>query len=76
MIVKIMEEEEVLIKDLAGKCKIMIRDENLGNNEEEQEELLAPPENFAMVDYGIYRSALPEPANFKYLDSLGIRTIV
>lgn len=42
----------------------------------DSEECLAPPANFAMVDYGIYRSGFPEPANFGYLDSLGLRTIV
>ncbi|KAL6990712.1 Tyrosine-protein phosphatase dsp1 [Sarracenia purpurea var. burkii] len=40
------------------------------------EELLAPPLNFAMVDYGLFRSGFPETANFTFLQSLGLRSII
>ncbi|KAL8264507.1 hypothetical protein R6Q59_022637 [Mikania micrantha] len=37
---------------------------------------LYPPVNFSMVDYGIYRSSFPDLANFSFLKSLGLRSIV
>ncbi|XP_071736729.1 inositol diphosphatase DSP1-like [Rutidosis leptorrhynchoides] len=37
---------------------------------------LYPPINFAMVDYGIYRSSLPDSANFTFIKTLGLRSIV
>ncbi|KAK1319556.1 putative tyrosine-protein phosphatase [Acorus calamus] len=37
---------------------------------------MEPPPNFEMVDVGIYRSGFPEPANFDFLDSLKLRSIV
>ncbi|KAI7752606.1 hypothetical protein M8C21_021825 [Ambrosia artemisiifolia] len=37
---------------------------------------LYPPVNFSMVDYGIYRSSFPDPANFSFLTALGLRSIV
>ncbi|XAR53827.1 Protein-tyrosine-phosphatase [Bertholletia excelsa] len=40
------------------------------------EVLLVPPLNFALVDYGVYRSGFPEPANFTFLQTLGLRSIV
>ncbi|XP_027086883.2 inositol diphosphatase DSP1-like isoform X2 [Coffea arabica] len=40
------------------------------------EELLAPPLNFSMVDYGVFRSGFPEPANFSFLRTLGLRSII
>ncbi|PKA49632.1 putative tyrosine-protein phosphatase [Apostasia shenzhenica] len=39
-------------------------------------EPLVPPENFAVVEGGIYRSALPIPANFGFLETLGLRSVV
>ncbi|MQM14811.1 hypothetical protein Taro_047746 [Colocasia esculenta] len=41
-----------------------------------QEQLLVPPNNFAMVDRGIYRSGFPMPDNFGFLESLDLRSIV
>jgi tyrosine-protein phosphatase SIW14 len=35
-----------------------------------------PPLNFAMVDDGIFRSGLPDAANFRFLLSLDLRSIV
>ncbi|KAL6633460.1 hypothetical protein ACP70R_026131 [Stipagrostis hirtigluma subsp. patula] len=37
---------------------------------------LVPPLNFAMVDDGIFRSGLPDAANFGFLQSLSLRSIV
>ncbi|CAH1444768.1 unnamed protein product [Lactuca virosa] len=39
-------------------------------------EVLYPPLNFSMVDYGIYRSSFPDSANFSFLKSLDLRSIV
>ncbi|XP_071697117.1 inositol diphosphatase DSP1-like [Rutidosis leptorrhynchoides] len=40
------------------------------------EELYTPPLNFSMVDNGIYRSGFPDTANFSFLKTLGLRSIV
>ncbi|KAL3521905.1 hypothetical protein ACH5RR_014739 [Cinchona calisaya] len=40
------------------------------------DDLLAPPLNFSMVDYGVYRSGFPDYANFPFLRTLGLRSII
>ncbi|XAR68142.1 Protein-tyrosine-phosphatase [Bertholletia excelsa] len=40
------------------------------------EELYVPPLNFAMVDNGIFRSGFPDTANFTFLQTLGLRSII
>lgn len=40
------------------------------------EGLLVPPLNFAMVDYGVFRSGFPDTANFAFLQTLGLRSIM
>ncbi|OWM79791.1 hypothetical protein CDL15_Pgr023203 [Punica granatum] len=35
-----------------------------------------PPLNFAMVDNGIFRSGFPDSANFSFIQSLGLRSII
>ncbi|GFY97571.1 phosphotyrosine protein phosphatases superfamily protein [Actinidia rufa] len=35
-----------------------------------------PPLNFAMVDSGIFRSGFPDTANFAFLQTLGLRSII
>ncbi|KAL8205290.1 hypothetical protein R6Q57_008841 [Mikania cordata] len=40
------------------------------------DELYTPPLNFSMVDNGIFRSGFPDTANFSYLKTLGLRSIV
>ncbi|CAA7049466.1 unnamed protein product [Microthlaspi erraticum] len=37
---------------------------------------LIPPLNFAMVDNGIFRSGFPDSANFSFLKTLGLRSII
>ncbi|XP_010549871.1 PREDICTED: probable tyrosine-protein phosphatase At1g05000 [Tarenaya hassleriana] len=44
--------------------------------ENESDGLLVPPLNFSMVEDGIYRSGFPEPANFSYLETLNLRSII
>lgn len=40
------------------------------------EELFVPPLNFAMVDCGVFRSGFPDTANFTFLQTLGLRSII
>lgn len=40
------------------------------------EEPYIPPLNFSMVDNGIFRSGFPESANFSFLQTLGLRSIM
>ncbi|KAK9292031.1 hypothetical protein L1049_019985 [Liquidambar formosana] len=35
-----------------------------------------PPSNFSIVEEGIFRSALPLPSNFAFLESLNLRSII
>ncbi|CAN1161329.1 Tyrosine-protein phosphatase DSP1 [Linum perenne] len=35
-----------------------------------------PPLNFSMVDNGIFRSGFPDSANFSFLETLGLRSII
>ncbi|VVB07346.1 unnamed protein product [Arabis nemorensis] len=37
---------------------------------------LIPPLNFSMVDNGIFRSGFPDTANFSFLKTLGLRSII
>ncbi|KAJ0017783.1 hypothetical protein Pint_09725 [Pistacia integerrima] len=45
-------------------------------DDKDSEEVLVPPLNFAMVDNGIFRSGFPDSANFGFLKSLGLRSII
>ncbi|KAF8369812.1 hypothetical protein HHK36_023910 [Tetracentron sinense] len=40
------------------------------------EELFVPPLNFAVVDNGVFRSGFPDIANFTFLQTLGLRSIL
>ncbi|XP_008803518.1 probable tyrosine-protein phosphatase DSP4 [Phoenix dactylifera] len=40
------------------------------------EELFVPPLNFAMVDHGVFRSGFPDTANFSFLETLKLRSIL
>lgn len=40
-----------------------------------EEELLAP-ENFSMVESGVYRSAFPRSKNISFLKSLGLKSVI
>ncbi|XVF87802.1 hypothetical protein PTKIN_Ptkin18bG0150300 [Pterospermum kingtungense] len=46
------------------------------DGERNREELFVPPLNFAMVDNGVFRSGFPDSANFRFLQSLGLRSII
>ncbi|WOL19104.1 putative tyrosine-protein phosphatase [Canna indica] len=40
------------------------------------EDPFVPPLNFAMVDYGLYRSGFPDTANFGFLKTLRLRSVL
>ncbi|KAJ7964795.1 Tyrosine-protein phosphatase [Quillaja saponaria] len=40
------------------------------------EDLFLPPLNFAMVDNGVFRSGFPDSANFSFLQTLGLRSVI
>lgn len=46
------------------------------DSERTGEELFVPPLNFAMVDNGVFRSGFPDSANFSFLQSIGLRSII
>ncbi|XVF75259.1 hypothetical protein PTKIN_Ptkin13bG0173100 [Pterospermum kingtungense] len=46
------------------------------DSQRDGEELFVPPLNFAMVDTGVFRSGFPDSANFSFLQSLGLRSII
>lgn len=37
---------------------------------------LYPPQNFGAVEEGIYRSGLPSELNFRFLESLNLKTVI
>lgn len=42
----------------------------------DDDDVLEPPINFSMVDDGIFRSGFPQPSNFTFLRTLGLRSII
>ncbi|PON41647.1 Protein-tyrosine phosphatase SIW14-like [Parasponia andersonii] len=46
------------------------------DRDREGDDLFTPPLNFAMVDNGIFRSGFPDSANFSFLQTLGLRSII
>ncbi|PRQ41536.1 putative protein-tyrosine-phosphatase [Rosa chinensis] len=42
----------------------------------DHDDVLEPPINFSMVEDGIFRSGFPHPANFPFLKSLNLRSII
>lgn len=46
------------------------------NEDGDGEEIFVPPLNFAMVDNGIFRSGFPDSANFGFLKSLRLRSVI
>ncbi len=40
------------------------------------EEAFIPPDNFAMVENGVYRSSFPRSKNISFLRSLNLRAVV
>lgn len=69
---------------MCRKIQLTISDHTLSNtaaadgasDKVDGEDPFIPPLNFAMVDNGIFRSGFPEPANFPFLKTLGLRSII
>jgi len=40
------------------------------------EEDLVPPENFALVSSGVYRSGFPKKRNFRFMETLRLKTVL
>uniref|UniRef100_A0A0D9XB34 diphosphoinositol-polyphosphate diphosphatase n=1 Tax=Leersia perrieri TaxID=77586 RepID=A0A0D9XB34_9ORYZ len=49
---------------------------SLLHGEQEQDGLLVPPLNFAMVDHGVYRSGFPDLSNLPFLHTLRLRSVL
>jgi tyrosine-protein phosphatase SIW14 len=67
--------------DPTTKVKSGVTSANLATNtrnaDDDEDEEFYPPENFAMVEPGIYRSAFPMKRNFSFLQRrVGLRSIV
>lgn len=45
-------------------------------NIDEDDDVLIPPPNFSMVEDCIYRSSLPKPSSFPFLQTLNLRSII
>jgi len=45
-------------------------------NSDDTDEAFVPPLNFAMVDNGIFRSGFPDSANFGFMKSLRLRSVM
>ncbi|CAN6471908.1 unnamed protein product [Victoria cruziana] len=54
----------------AGGCREMMKLREVAEGK------FVPPLNFAMVDYGVYRSGFPDTTNFGFLETLGLRSIL
>ncbi|KAK9919246.1 hypothetical protein M0R45_027855 [Rubus argutus] len=46
------------------------------NTTKMNDDVLEPPTNFSMVEDGIFRSGFPQPANFPFLQSLNLGSII
>ncbi|KAH0969994.1 hypothetical protein GBA52_022150 [Prunus armeniaca] len=49
---------------------------SVGDEKEREADAFVPPLNFAMVDNGVFRSGFPHSANFSFLKSLGLRSVI
>lgn len=71
---KTIEVASVVVVDHLSPSKALVA---AGDElDRDGEELFTPPLNFAMVDNGIFRSGFPDTANFAFLQTLGLRSIM
>ena len=59
-----------------GQISLAAKVQGSGDESKDGEEMFVPPLNFAMVDYGVFRSGFPDTANFTFLQTLGLRSIM
>eukprot|EP00123_Amoebidium_parasiticum_P021196 comp63179_c0_seq1/m.47941 comp63179_c0_seq1/g.47941 ORF comp63179_c0_seq1/g.47941 comp63179_c0_seq1/m.47941 type:complete len:209 (-) comp63179_c0_seq1:105-731(-) len=48
----------------------------MSGDSDEEVEMASPPEAFAIVEPGVYRSNIPYPVHFPFLKQLGLNTVV
>ncbi|XP_010522370.1 PREDICTED: probable tyrosine-protein phosphatase At1g05000 isoform X1 [Tarenaya hassleriana] len=65
--VAVVDRSEISPVPAAAESRLVVSGEELN---------LIPPLNFAMVDNGIFRSGFPDSANFSFLQTLGLRSII
>ncbi|VVA21513.1 PREDICTED: probable tyrosine-phosphatase [Prunus dulcis] len=63
-------DREVCVASPAAKAP------SVGDEKEREADAFVPPLNFAMVDNGVFRSGFPHSANFSFLKSLGLRSVI
>ncbi|XP_020582762.1 probable tyrosine-protein phosphatase At1g05000 [Phalaenopsis equestris] len=64
------DDNEVIVKPYYSSPEIA------GPAREGGEDLFLPPLNFAMVDNGVFRSGFPDVANFSFLQTLKLRSVL
>lgn len=69
---ELIDDDERAVPRLLTAAPLCI----VGDDVAASEEPLNPPINFAMVEEGIYRSGFPEEANFGFLKTLKLRSIM
>ncbi|PIA36891.1 hypothetical protein AQUCO_03200093v1 [Aquilegia coerulea] len=82
----IIKEEEEEDDDDEGNMIVVVGDDDedqykfvlscIEKDVSEEEDKCVPPLNLSMIDYGIYRSGYPDSSNFRFLQTLGLRSIV
>lgn len=71
---KTIEVASVVVVDHSSPAMTLV--DGGGELDGDGEELFTPPLNFSMVDNGIFRSGFPDTANFAFLQTLGLRSIM
>ena len=70
---KTIEVASVVVVERLSPVRAMVDGDEL---DRDGEELFTPPLNFAMVDNGVFRSGFPDTANFAFLQTLGLRSVM
>ena len=70
------EEEDHNLDDSSDYEELSKDVEAFHNGRVFSEGLYVPPLNFAMVDAGVYRSGFPDTANFSFLETLELRSVL
>lgn len=71
-----MKVEAAENKEMGREMRVVEQERDENGTVEEGEEIYMPPLNFSMVDTGIYRSGFPDVANFSFLQTLALRSIL
>ncbi|KAF7140915.1 hypothetical protein RHSIM_Rhsim06G0167600 [Rhododendron simsii] len=71
-----MKQDETQGDDTCRTIEVAVVEPPSAKTENFDEEFYVPPLNFSMVDNGIFRSGFPDTANFSFLQTLGLRSIL